>query len=72
MKTAKWCLQVFIGLYFLINLTFPVSAETSKNTAYADKMEAYVKTQMETYKIPGMSVAIVKDGQVDYIQGFGV
>ena len=72
MKTAKWCLQVLVALYFLINLTFPVSAETSKDVSYADNLEVYVKNQMETYKIPGMSIAIVKDGQVDYVQGFGV
>jgi len=74
---SRYHQSLVISLTMMVLLVIPlnqeiVSAETSKEVAYADKMEDYVKTQMETYKIPGMSIAIVKDGQVDYLQGFGV
>ena len=41
-------------------------------TAYADKIETFAQTQMQEYKIPGMAVAIVRNGEVEYIKGFGV
>ncbi|MBL8100654.1 MAG: beta-lactamase family protein, partial [Anaerolineales bacterium] len=74
---SRYLQSLVILLTIIVLLIVPlnqeiVSAATSKEVAYADKMEAYVKTQMETYKIPGMSIAIVKDGQVDYLQGFGI
>jgi CubicO group peptidase (beta-lactamase class C family) len=40
--------------------------------AYADKIETFAQTQMQEYKIPGMAVAIVRNGEVEYLEGFGV
>lgn len=46
--------------------------EASPQTAYADKLETFVQTQMQEYKIPGIAVAVVRNGEVEYINGFGV
>ena len=35
-------------------------------------LEQYVNTSMKEWKVPGASVAIVKDGSVVYMKGFGV
>lgn len=72
MKQTTYRLWVMSMFFLLFYITHPVSADTSKDVVYSDKIEAYVKTQMEEYKIPGMAIAIVKDGQVEYVQGFGV
>ncbi len=34
--------------------------------------DAYVQRVMERFEVPGLSVAIVKDGQVVLAKGFGV
>jgi CubicO group peptidase (beta-lactamase class C family) len=36
------------------------------------KFDAYVRRVMETFSVPGMSVAIVKDGKVVLAKGYGV
>ena len=35
-------------------------------------LEQYVNSSMKDWKVPGASVAIVKDGSVIYMKGFGV
>jgi CubicO group peptidase (beta-lactamase class C family) len=47
-------------------------AKPQTQAEYADKLEAFVRTQMQAYKIPGMAVAVVRNGEVEYINGFGV
>jgi CubicO group peptidase (beta-lactamase class C family) len=48
-----------------------VIARPPQQAAYAGKLEAYLQAQMKTYKIPGMAVAIVRDGEVQYLNGLG-
>ncbi|MFO7321725.1 MAG: serine hydrolase domain-containing protein [Chloroflexota bacterium] len=36
------------------------------------EFEAYIETAMETYDTPGVAVAIVRDGEIAYANGFGV
>jgi CubicO group peptidase (beta-lactamase class C family) len=36
------------------------------------EFEAYIETAMETYETPGVAVAIVRDGEIVYANGFGV
>jgi CubicO group peptidase (beta-lactamase class C family) len=51
------------------NLVF---ASNLQQADYASRLNAFLLTQMETYKIPGMAVAVVRNGDVEYINGFGV
>ena len=46
-------------------------AQPLRQANYAGKLEAYLQAQMKTYKIPGMAVAIVRDGEVQYMNGLG-
>ena len=48
----------------LIGFGAPISAE-------ADKIDDYVSAQMRQLHIPGLSIAIVRDGQITKAQGYG-
>ena len=51
----------------------PAAAPTAKpDDATVTKIEALVNKTMQEHQIPGVAVAIVKDGQVAFSQGFGV
>lgn len=41
-------------------------------TALADKVDDYVKTQMEQRRIPGLALAVVKDGRVTKHEAYGL
>ena len=43
----------------------------AQNTPPAD-LEAYVSRTMQAFEVPGMSVAIVKDGKLVLAKGYGV
>ena len=38
----------------------------------SDSLETYINNAMQTWKIPGMSIGIVKDGKIIMAKGFGV
>ena len=44
------------------------------STAFAqsDKIDDYVKSEMQKRKIPGLSIAVVKNGEVIKAQGYGL
>lgn len=48
------------------------NAEGRLDTAKLEEFETYIIQSMELAKIPGMSIAVVQDGEVVYIKGFGV
>ena len=41
-------------------------------TAYADPTDDFVAAQMRSQKIPGLSLAIIKDGKIVKVQGYGL
>ena len=41
-------------------------------SAQADKVDEYVRTAMREQRIPGLSIAVVRNGEVTYAQGYGV
>ena len=51
-------------LLILLALSFPSSAR-------ADDVDAYVKLRMDKEHIPGLSLAVVKDGKVVKLKGYG-
>src|SRR5689334_19857023 len=61
MKTA-------LPLLFLLaaNIAF------AQNTFVQDSLDIYVQREMEKWKIPGVAIAIVKDGKVVVAKGYGV
>ena len=50
-------------------LAFPL-ASTSQSTAPPD-LDSYVASSMKTFDVPGMAVAIVKDGKILVAKGYG-
>ncbi|MBX9927340.1 MAG: serine hydrolase [Gemmatimonadaceae bacterium] len=54
----------------LIAVTFPLSAQKAKDQSAT--IDAYIAKGMTDWHIPGLSIAIVKDGAVVYVKGHGV
>jgi len=53
-------------------LLFTVNIVLAQNTFVQDSLDSYVQREMERWKIPGVAIAIVKDGKVVVEKGFGV
>ena len=59
-----------IFVFFLLFFVFKISyAQTS---FIKDSLENYIEKGMKLWKIPGLSIAIVKDGKVVHLKGYGV
>ena len=43
-----------------------------RNRAALDDLERFVPSQMRTWKVPGVAVAVLRDGEVALCRGFGV
>jgi CubicO group peptidase (beta-lactamase class C family) len=50
---------------------FPSHAQSLEGDTDFSAVDAYVETQMETLKIPGLALAIVQGDQVAYARGYG-
>ncbi|HUF39661.1 MAG TPA: serine hydrolase domain-containing protein, partial [Anaerolineales bacterium] len=66
----------FLILFFsLAILAVPVmrsaSAAPQPQAAYEAEMRAYIANQMQAYKIPGLALAVVRGGEVEFLEGFG-
>ena len=61
-KQAPVFLLIFLSIFSLAQ---------SSNTAPPD-LDAYVASSMKTFEVPGMAVAIVKDGKILVAKGYGV
>lgn len=63
----------FLWIYlFLFFLVFNGYAQTSEKAVDLSQLEAYFVEAMRDWMIPGMAVAIVKNGKVVLAKGFGV
>jgi CubicO group peptidase (beta-lactamase class C family) len=58
-------------LVLLLLATLSVQAQQAQQAPPAD-LDAYVARAMRTFEVPGMAVAIVKDGRVALLKGYGV
>src|SRR6202166_434896 len=57
---------VFVGIIFV------GFAQAQSPTAPPADLDAYVGASMKTFEVPGMAVAIVKDGKIIVAKGYGV
>ena len=55
-----------------VALVSDVCAQTSTSAAPPADLDAYVASSMKTFDVPGMAVAIVKDGKILVAKGYGV
>jgi CubicO group peptidase (beta-lactamase class C family) len=56
----------------LITLVLLYAAMAATALAQADKVDEYIKSEIEKRKIPGLSLAVVKNGEVIKAQGYGL
>ena len=57
-----------VGLVIAILLAIPCHAQNS----ISSKVDEYLKAEMQQQRIPGLAVAIIKDGQIVYAKGHGL
>jgi CubicO group peptidase (beta-lactamase class C family) len=65
----KQKLMVFFICFFIAFLVLPAALQGKINLSLLDR---YFETARKEWKIPGMAVAIVKDGKVVLAKGYGV
>lgn len=63
MKSAVAALLAILALFF---------AGSSAQSSVASRVDAFVKTQMERQKIPGVSLAVVREGKPFIVKGYGL
>jgi CubicO group peptidase (beta-lactamase class C family) len=59
-----------LAIYFLP--AFVIAQKKSGKPDNASLFDAYVQASLKRWKTPGMSIAVVKDGQVVFLKGYGV
>jgi CubicO group peptidase (beta-lactamase class C family) len=64
------CLKTFF--FVAVMFVFSACAQLSSPTAPPSDLDAYVASSMKTFDVPGMAVAIVKDGKILIAKGYGV
>jgi len=57
--------------YFLVYFIFSTSSY-AQPTFVTDSLNSYIQREMQRWQVPGLAVAIVKDGKVVLAKGFGV
>ena len=67
-------LQQFAIAFVALNLTISVWGQSAPAAAAAPPadLDAYVAASMKTFDVPGVAVAIVKDGKILVAKGYGV
>src|SRR5689334_14297444 len=65
MKKKILCLYAFC-------LILLVSAQVLAQTGAPPDLDAYVARALKEFEVPGLAVAIVKDGKVELVKGYGV
>lgn len=53
------------------NVTANISGAASTSSSGLNGIEAFVEQVMKDWKVPGIAVAVVKDGKIEYAKGFG-
>jgi CubicO group peptidase (beta-lactamase class C family) len=56
----------------VVSLALILKTSYSQTSFIRDSLETYIEKGMKQWKIPGLSVAVVKDGKVVHLKGYGV
>src|SRR5262245_15391600 len=59
---------------FIISVTFLTVSEifAQQPSFITDSLDAYIERGMKDWSIPGLAIAVVKDGKVVVMKGYGV
>jgi CubicO group peptidase (beta-lactamase class C family) len=71
-KLFKSCLYFNLVLVGWVNLVSLTMAQSAAPPAAPPDLDAYVANSMKAFEVPGMAVAIVKDGSIVVAKGYGV
>ncbi|MCD4783937.1 MAG: serine hydrolase [Candidatus Eremiobacteraeota bacterium] len=63
-------ITLLVSLILLLSFSI-ATADTVKTPAELKDLDSYIEKVMKDWKVPGLSIAIVKDGKIIYIKGFG-
>ena len=64
---------LIISLIIIVSLlSLPASADAAVDKDTFENIDEYIKNEMETGKIPGLSLGIVYGDQIIYLKGYGV
>src|ERR1700684_4502149 len=65
---------IFLSVLFLLAVSalFLVSADAQNSSATPDSVGDYVRSEMQTQHIPGLSLLVVQHGQIVRAEGFGL
>ncbi|WP_397538814.1 serine hydrolase domain-containing protein [Rummeliibacillus pycnus] len=69
-KIGKFILIIL--LFFITSLDERALAAENHNDLDVSKIDEYMNNELKRQKIPGASIAIVKDDKVQYIKGYGI
>lgn len=58
-------------IYFACLLIFILSCATFAQNSQLAAVDKYIESEMQKQKIPGVALAIVKNGQIEYVKGYG-
>jgi CubicO group peptidase (beta-lactamase class C family) len=62
----------FLKFAFLLMLIFAVAALPAYGKPSADDLDAFIRKARSEYKVPGVAVAVVHEGKVVLLKGYGV
>lgn len=61
-----------IAAFSILGLTFIILSQAIAVIAQTDKVDDYVKTELDKRKIPGLSIAVVRNGEIIQAKGYGL
>ena len=64
--------QTILYIVFLFFYFIPFAQEAPLPSFLKDSIDSYVEKGLKDWKIPGVSVAVVKDGKIVFMKGYGV
>jgi CubicO group peptidase (beta-lactamase class C family) len=67
----KLLLAIFALLTLGVTATLPKSAEVSDDSA-SQKVDAYIASEIHKEKMPGLALAVIRDGKIIKAQGYGL
>lgn len=63
-------LKVLVLICFILNLAAPALADT-KTVLNTEAIDSYIEKEMQISSIPGLSLGIIQNGEIIYLQGYG-
>ncbi|PYX51715.1 MAG: hypothetical protein DMG79_02495 [Acidobacteria bacterium] len=75
LSEVKGSCIALLQLLFLVAISLPGAAQTApaqRTPVIPGDLEKFIPAQMENWKVPGLAIAVVQNGQVIYSHGFGL